>query len=259
MSRRLRIGVSARIQYGDAAKPGYLKKNIYYLEQSFARWLQSAGVLVYLVADVVDRAPGALSLADYASELDGLVLQGGTDISPQMYGEEPLRPEWAGDPERDRYEIDLLKRFLDAKKPVLGICRGQQLINVALGGTLYQDTATQKPGAQLHQDIAVYDDKYHHVEILPGTRLAALYPEVRRAKVNSLHHQAVNRLGDGLAVEAHSAEDGVIEAIRLKGAQYVAGVQWHPEFLHGRSDGVLDAAPLLNEFLQASHANSQSR
>ena len=154
--RRLRIGVSARIQYGDAAKHGYLKKNIYYLEQSFARWLQSAGVLVYLVADVVDRATNALTLADYASELDGLVLQGGTDISPQTYGEEPLRPEWAGDPERDRYEIELLNRFLELKKPVLGICRGQQLINVALGGTLYQDTATQKPGARLHQDPASF-------------------------------------------------------------------------------------------------------
>jgi len=259
MSRRLRIGVSARIQYGDAGKRGYLKKNIYYLEQSFARWLQSAGVLVYLVADVVDRDSNALTLADYAAELDGLVLQGGTDISPQMYGEEPLKPEWAGDPERDRYELDLLNRFLDAKKPVLGICRGQQLINVAMGGTLYQDTETQKPGAHVHQDTAVYDEKHHHIEILPRTRLAALYPGVGQAKVNSLHHQAVNRLGKGLAVEAHSAEDGVIEAIRHDGPQYVAGVQWHPEFLHGRDDAVLDAAPLLQDFLQASRENIQSR
>ena len=259
MTRRLRIGVSARIQYGDAAKRGYLKKNIYYLEQSFARWLQSAGVLVYLVADVVDRDSNSLTLADYAAELDGLVLQGGTDISPQMYGEEPLRPEWAGDPERDRYELDLLNRFLDAKKPVLGICRGQQLINVAMGGTLYQDTETQKPGAQVHQDTAVYDEKHHHIEILPGTRLAALYPGVGQAKVNSLHHQAVNRLGKGLAVEAHSVEDGVIEAIRHDGPQYVAGVQWHPEFLHGRDDAVLDAAPLLQDFIRASHENIQSR
>jgi len=259
MTRHLRIGVSARIQYGDAAKPGYLKKNLYYLEQSFARWLQSAGVLVYLVPDVVDRASIALTLADYALELDGLVLQGGTDISPRMYGEEPIRPEWAGDPERDRYELDLLNRFLDAKKPVLGICRGQQLINVALGGTLYQDTATQKPGAHAHQDPAVYDDKYHHIEILPGTQLAALYPGVGRAKVNSLHHQAVKGLGTGLAVEARSIEDDVIEALRLEGPQYVAGVQWHPEFLHGRDDGVLDAAPLLREFLQAVNENTQSR
>ena len=254
--RRLRIGVSARIQYGDATKNGYLKKNVYYLEQSFARWLQSAGVLVYLVADVVDRDSNALTLADYAGELDGLVLQGGSDISPQMYGEQPLKPEWAGDPERDRYEMELLKRFLDAQKPVLGICRGQQLINVALGGSLYQDTAAQKPGAQLHQDTAIYDDKFHHIEILPGTRLAALYPGVAHAKVNSLHHQAVNRLGKGLKVEARSAADDVIEAVRHDGPTYLAGVQWHPEFLHGRNDGVLDAAPLLGEFLQAARENT---
>jgi gamma-glutamyl-gamma-aminobutyrate hydrolase PuuD len=77
--------------------------------------------------------------------------------------------------------------------------------------------------------------------------------------VNTLHHQAVNRLGKGLAVEAHSAEDGVIEAIRYEGPEYLVGVQWHPEFLHGRDDGVLDSAPLLDEFLQASRENSQSR
>lgn len=259
MKRKLRVGVSARIQYGDAAKHGYLKKNVYYLEQSFARWLQSAGVLAYLVPDVVDRASSGLTLADYAHELDGLVLQGGTDIAPSLYGEEPLRPEWAGDPERDRYELDLLNRFLDAKKPVLGICRGQQLINVALGGTLYQDTATQKPGAHAHHDLAVYDEKYHPIEILSGTRLAALYPGVRHARVNSLHHQAVKTLGKGLLVEARSLDDDVIEAVRREGAQYVAGVQWHPEFLHDRGDEVLDAAPLLAEFLEASRENSQSR
>jgi putative glutamine amidotransferase len=258
MTRRLRIGVSARIQYGDAAKHGYLKKNVYYLEQSFARWLQSAGALVYLVPDVVDRASSALTLSDYAAELDGLVLQGGTDISPRKYGEEPLRPEWAGDPERDSYELELLERFLEFKKPVLGICRGQQLINVALGGTLYQDTATQKPGAQAHQNPAIYDENYHHIEILGGSRLAGLYPGVTRAKVNTLHHQAINRLADGLHIEAVSTDDGLIEAVRSEGSSYLVGVQWHPEFLHGRNDGVLDAAPLLKEFLEATRENSQS-
>jgi putative glutamine amidotransferase len=259
MKRRLRIGVSARIQYGDAAKPGYLKKNIYYLEQSFARWLQSAGALVYLVPDVADRASGALTLADYAAELDGLVLQGGTDISPRKYGEEPLRPEWAGDPERDGYELELLERFMALEKPVLGVCRGQQLINVALGGTLYQDTAVQKPGAQMHQDTVIYDENYHHIEILGGSRLAGLYPGVTRARVNTLHHQAINRLAGGLRIEAVSTEDGLIEAVRSESLPYLVGVQWHPEFLHGRDDGVLDAAPLLAEFLRASDENPESR
>jgi len=242
--RRPRIGVSARIQYGDAARPGYLKKNVFYLEQSFARWLQSSGALVFLVPDA-----GA-GLAEYAAELDGLVLQGGTDIAPEAYGEAPLRPEWAGDPTRDRYELELLRRFLDLKKPVLGVCRGQQLINVALGGTLYQDAASQKAGARVHQDPVIYDENYHDIEIVPGGGIAALYPGVQRARVNTLHHQAIHKLAPGLRVEAVSVDDGLVEAIRLEDSQYLVGVQWHPEFLHDNPNPVLDAAPLLREFVE---------
>lgn len=255
--RRLRIGVSARIQYGDPAKPGYLKKNIYYLEQEYAHWILAHGALVFLVPDLAGST--SLTFADYAAELDGLMLQGGSDISPQCYGEEPLRPEWAGDPQRDRYELELLKRFLEAGKPVLGICRGQQLINVALGGTLYQDTLTQVAGTRRHHDVSIYDDHYHDVEILPGTRLAALYPGRGTARVNTIHHQAVRDLGRDLVIEARSLEDGLVEAIRSRGAKYLVGVQWHPEFLHGRDPGLLDGTPLLQEFLQACRENPQSR
>ena len=243
MARRPRIGVSARIQYGDASKRGYLKKDVYYLERAFAGWLQSSGALVYLV-------PDQGSLADYAADLDGLVLQGGSDIAPQTYGEEPLRPEWAGDAPRDRYELELLKRFMDASKPVLGICRGQQLINVALGGSLYQDTHTQLDGAALHQDTAIYDAMFHRIAIEPGSGLAQLYPGVKEAKVNSIHHQAINRLGRELRVEARSLDDKVIEAVRHTGPGYVVGVQWHPEFLAKGDADLLDGTPLLKEFLE---------
>ncbi len=238
----IRIGVSARIQYGDPAKRGYLKKDVYYLERAFASWLQSSGALVYLV-------PDQGKLADYAADLDGLVLQGGSDIAPQTYGEEPIKPEWAGDAPRDRYELELLKRFMDAKKPVLGVCRGQQLINVALGGSLYQDTHSQLDGAALHQDYAVYDAMFHRIAIEPGTGLARLYPGVKEAKVNSIHHQAINRLGRELEVEARSLDDKVIEAVRYTGPGYVVGVQWHPEFLAKGDPELLDGAPLLQEFL----------
>ena len=252
MERRPRIGVSARFQYGDPSKPGYLKKNLYYLEESFARWLQSAGALVFLVPDVLQNTS---SLKEYADELDGLVLQGGTDISPRVYGEEPLRPEWAGDAPRDKYELELIARFMDKAKPVLGICRGHQLINVVLGGTLYQDTHTQMEGAHVHQDIAAYDDRFHHVAIEPGSGLASLYPGVTKGKVVSIHHQSVNKLGRGLKVEARSVEDKVVEAIRHTGPGYVLGVQWHPEF-HGPSDPeLLDGKPILDEFLR--HAKNQ--
>ncbi len=252
MQKRPRIGVSARFQYGDPAKPGYLKKNVYYLEESFARWLQSAGALVFLLPDVLQEAS---TLKDYADELDGLVLQGGTDISPKAYGEEPLRPEWAGDAPRDKYELELVKRFMDAAKPVLGICRGHQLINVALGGSLYQDTHTQMEGALLHQDIAAYDDRSHLVALEPGSGLSRLYPGVAQGKVVSIHHQSVNKLGRGLKVEARSLEDKVVEAIRHEGPGYVVGVQWHPEF-HAAGDArFLDGKPILDEFLR--HAQDQ--
>lgn len=246
--RALKIGISARFAYGDAKLSGGLKKNNYYVEQAFAGWVQSGGALAFLIPDAV---AGAVRLADYAAELDGLVLQGGTDVSPETYGETPLRPDWAGDAPRDRYELELLGRFMDRRKPVLGVCRGQQLINVALGGSLYQDTETQRPGARRHQDRAAYDDNFHDVLLEQGTRLAALYPGVTTARVNTIHHQAVNRLGRELVVEARSTDDGVIEAIRYTGLQYLAGVQWHPEFIDPGDASLLDGRPILEEFLAA--------
>jgi putative glutamine amidotransferase len=252
--RPLRIGVSARIQYGDPSKMGYLKKNIYYLEHSYAQYILGHDAMPFLVPDLAGHRQTSLTLADYAAELDGLMLQGGTDISPQSYGEAPLKPEWSGDPPRDRYELELLNRFIEAKKPVLGICRGHQLINVALGGTLYQDTLTQVEGSHVHSDLTVYDDHYHHVKIEPGSRLASVYPGKGTVKVNTLHHQAVKDLGRGLVVEARSAEDGIVEAIRYTGDQYLVGVQWHPEFIHDRDPELLDGTPLMEEFLEAARA-----
>jgi len=244
--RRLRIGISARFGYGDPKLKGGLKKNWYYVEEAFAGWVQSSGALAFLIPDAL---ADPVTLADYASELDGLVLQGGTDISPAVYGEEPLRPEWAGDPPRDRYELELLARFMDARKPVLGVCRGHQLINVALGGSLYQDTEHQQLGARRHQDHEIYEENFHDIAIEPGTRLANLYPGVTTARVNTIHHQAVSRLGSELVIEARAIDDGVIEAIRWTGPSYVAGIQWHPEFIDPTDESLLDGSPILSEFL----------
>jgi hypothetical protein len=122
-----------------------------------------------------------------------------------------------------------VQAFRAAGKPVFGICRGLQLINVAHGGTLYQDISTQKPGARRHRDAAAYDLNFHEVDILPRTRLAQLLPPGRH-KVNSVHHQGVKDLAPGFVVEAVSPDDGVIEAIRHTGDAWVAAVQWHPEF-----------------------------
>ena len=190
-----------------------------------------------------------VSVRCYAEALDGLILQGGADVSPLSYGQRPLRPAWAGDAVRDRYEMELIDGFLALGKPVLGICRGCQLLNVAFGGTLWQDLATQRPDTQPHVDLAQYDRHHHALRLEPGTRLAALYPARREAWVNSIHHQAIHRLGGDLVVEARSRDDGIVEAIRARGSTPAAGVQWHPEFALHHPEA-LDPAPLLDAFLQ---------
>jgi putative glutamine amidotransferase len=256
-ARPLRIGLSARLLHEPPRELGFRGKTLQYLEQSVAHWLLAHGALAFMVPTVTrkDAVPrDAVSMREYVHELDGLLLQGGADVSPVSYGEEPLRPEWAGDRVRDLYEIELFWECVIQAKPVLGICRGMQLLNVALGGTLYQDIATQIPGALPHVDRQAYDQNVHEIEIVPGSGLGRLCGLTRRARVNSIHHQSVKQLGRGLAVEAASPADGVIEAIRWSGSSYVVGLQWHPEF-HAAAEGeLLDCSPILLEFLEHARA-----
>ena len=243
--RPVRIGLSACFFHADPTRPIFKGKTLLYFEESMARYLGSTGSLVYLLPRAGCGAPSLDALVD---DLDGLVLEGGSDVCPRTYGEEPLRPEWEGDEPRDRYEIDLLRAFHAAGKPVLGICRGVQLLNVAFGGTLHQDITMQVPGSLVHRDWDRYDTNTHDIDLVEGGGLASLYPGVRAAVVNSVHHQAVKDVGDGLVIEAVSTDDGVIEALRLDGDRYVAGVQWHPEFTPDGDTTQLPSAPLLAEF-----------
>jgi len=139
-----------------------------------------------------------------------------------------------------------------AQVPVLGICRGLQLINVAFGGTLYQDIGTQTGSSVGHRARDAYERNFHDVTFAPESGLARLYPHAPGGRVNSIHHQAIRNLGRGLVAEAHSASDDIIEAIRWRGRSYVFGVQWHPEFLRAADDTVLDCTPILDEFLRAA-------
>jgi putative glutamine amidotransferase len=190
---------------------------------------------------------------DYANWLDGLVLHGGSDVWPGSYGETPLQERWGGDRNRDDYEIALVRAFAAAGKPVFGICRGLQLINVAFGGTLYQDIATQRPHALVHRDAAIYDLNFHPLALEPGSRLAALLSDQPGRKINSVHHQGVKDLAADFVVEARCPVDGMVEAIRHTGNCWVAAVQWHPEF-HRPELGTLDDAPILQDFLTAARA-----
>lgn len=252
--QRLKIGLSACFSHADPQRPLFTGKTLQYVEQSVAHWIMSAGALVVMVpCPTGETARGDVTLTHYAQWLDGVVMHGGSDVWPGSYGEQPLRPDWMGDRVRDLYDLAVVEAFEQQGKPIFGICRGLQLINVAFGGTLYQDIEMQHPGAHRHRDPVTYDQHFHGVDIVPGTRMARLYPGQGRVTVNSIHHQGIKNLAPGFDVEAWSWPDAVPEAIRRnpsQGGGYVAATQWHPEF-GAKTGAILDATPLLNDFLSA--------
>lgn len=190
-------------------------------------------------SDAVMRAGGvpvllpaleSVPLVEMLAPLDGIILVGGGDVDPAIYGEEP-HPTVAGiDATRDRFEIEIARWALTNNLPTLGICRGMQLINVAAGGTLIQDVSSQLGTTIVHRRIDSIQDPVHKVFLEANSRLAQVFqrPEL---EVNSGHHQSVGRLGEGFVVAAR-AEDGVIEGIESQNHSWVVGIQWHPEMMY---------------------------
>lgn len=198
-------------------------------EAAWGVWRQPAALVPQSYVEAVERAGGLpvlLPPQDPANagrvlgRLDGLVLAGGPDLDPAGYGAD--RHARTGDPQphRDSWEFALARTALGNGLPLLGVCRGMQLLNVALGGDL-----TQHLDPPDHQ-VAPATYTWHGVETAPGSTLAAVLGT--QAKVRCYHHQAVARLAEGLVATAHSA-DGTVEAVELPGERFVLGVQWHPE------------------------------
>jgi len=208
------------------------------INKLYARSISAAGGLPLLI-------PLHLSGDDLDAlfpHLDGFLLTGGGDIDPRLYGNPPHPSVQGLSVERDRLEIHLVQAFIQAGKPFLGVCRGCQVINVALGGSLYEHLPEQFPSTVIH-------DNHHHprnflahqVSIIHGTRLADILA-VATADVNSLHHQGVRKLAEELSATAH-APDGLIEAFELPAYPFGLAVQWHPEELQ-------EYAPMRNLFRQ---------
>lgn len=195
--------------------------------QTYLQALTRAGAAPLLIPHLADN----VLLRTLYELTDGLLLPGGGDVAPARYGESPHEKCGPASPARDETELTLTRWAMDEGKPLLAICRGIQVLNVALGGSLYQDIATLVPGARKHNWHPDYprDHLSHLIDVTPQTRLARIL-EQTTLPVNSLHHQALKDVAPGLRVVAH-APDNVIEAVEANGHPFALGVQWHPEEL----------------------------
>jgi len=164
--------------------------------------------------------------------LDGVLVAGGDDADPALFGEEPHRKLGFVDDLKGRFEAALMRAALEARLPLFGICGGVQMLNVVCGGTLHQDIASCTGSTLQHQTVTTEPRPSHSIELVPGTRLYDVLGQTH-LRVNSTHHQAINALGDGLEATAH-APDGIIEALERPGDPFLLGVQFHPESLAAR-------------------------
>jgi putative glutamine amidotransferase len=215
------VGICAAI---DRVVRGPWDEHVAFVQRTYVSAVQRAGgIALVLPPDeaAVDHA------GDWLERLDALLLAGGADIDPASYGAERA-PETAGTwPERDRFEIALTRAALDRELPVLGVCRGMQLLNVAGGGTLVQHLPDNVGHERHRTKPGVFDE--HEVRLAPGS-LAARAAGGERTSVKSHHHQGVDRLADGLEASGWSVEDDVIEAIEMPDREaYALGILWHPE------------------------------
>jgi putative glutamine amidotransferase len=220
---RPRVGVTIAF---DQRRAGFFT-----LRREYLRSLEAAGAVALVLAP--GRPADAPRLLD---AVQGLLLTGGSDVDPSLYGEAPhprLGPLFR---DRDDFELALCRVALDRDLPILGICRGHQVLNVATGGTLVQDIPSEVSGGEVHDSERERWQRSHLVRILPGTRLRELLGR-DCVSVNSFHHQAVKTLGRGLRVSAVSSEGSVVEGIELETARFALGVQWHPEAFWDQADG----------------------
>jgi putative glutamine amidotransferase len=214
------IGVTADLEDSPEREPRC------FLLQRYLHPLTESGATALILPPMARTAAVRRTL----SLLDGLVITGGNfDIHPSYFGEKPIAELGVMKSRRTEFELEIAAAALRKDLPLLGLCGGEQALNVALGGSLYQDIAAQVPAALEHEQSEKKSYGGHYVEIVPHTRLSMILRR-DRIEVNTSHHQAVKQLGKGLIIDA-VADDGVIEGIESTRHRFVLGVQWHPEAL----------------------------
>lgn len=180
-------------------------------------------------------------------KVDGILISGGCDINSLLYGEKPIEKQGSINKERDKFEVSLIKYAIQLKKPILGICRGLQILNVVFGGTLYQDLSFICNSNINHFQKSRTITEAHTVNITKGSKLYEILGE--KIATNSFHHQAVKEIAPGFIVSAIS-EDNIIEAIEKEGKDFIVGVQWHPEMLVAQ--GKIEMKKLFREFIKVA-------
>ncbi len=192
-------------------------------------------------------------LQGIVESFDAFLVPGGHDVDPFYYGERRSSDAGESAPERDMMELACVPLIVQADKPLLGICRGNQVINVALGGSLHQDIHTSNPDALKHYQKPPYYEMAHEVAIEEGSLLQRSVGATRIV-TNSIHHQSVNLLGKGLVVNSHAA-DGTVEGIEMPGKRFVLGIQWHPEYLWRNDRGEMG---IFQAFVDAARETMNS-
>lgn len=217
------IGVSGNFLIDKEMFLGY--KKVYVNEDYISGVINAGGVPIVLPMtedeEVIDR---------YISSIDALILTGGQDVSPEFYGEDPMPKLGVVVPRRDRFDLSLLKKAKEKNIPILGICRGVQIINVAYGGNLFQDLSYSGLNYLKHSQGHTTNLPTHRISVEEESHLYETLKE-NDLMVNSFHHQAIDRVGEGLRVVA-KAPDGIIEAVEDRNYRFLLGVQFHPEMLH---------------------------
>lgn len=232
------VAVTATIQEGE--HPRRVRLNTAYLTA-----LENAGLVPLIIPPLSDPAAVDRILA----AVDGLVLSGGEDVAPKFFGETPHPRLGTVHEVRDATEISLIAAARRLRMPLLAICRGIQVLNVECGGTLIQDIGAQRPGAIEHDGRGPRDGTVHAVEV-DADSILGLATGATRLDVNSLHHQAIDKLGDGLRVTA-TAPDGIIEGVESTDDWWVLAVQWHPEEMDASSRAGAEPGPLFKAFAES--------
>lgn len=222
MERRPIIGISSSVIVDEVGSfAGYKRA---YVNKDYVDAVIRAGGVPLIIPFSTDKEV----IISQAQLIDGLILSGGHDISPYNYGQEPSQKIGETFPERDTYEIILLEESKKRNIPILGICRGFQLINVAAGGTLYQDLSLIPGNILKHNQVSNPTLKTHKAEIKENSFISSIFG--KETMVNSFHHQVINKVANDFIVVA-KASDGVVEAIEHKTYKFLVAVQWHPEML----------------------------